>query len=737
MDNYYPWKSSPFLTKTVNSDITTLDIPAKKAVNELIRSGQSPLWLPYSLAGRPLLANPQTQVLYPLSFLTFISRNFLKTYTYITVLHLLLGGLFMFIYSRYLKLSFYGAFISSVIFVFNPLILQSAGLQHDVSTYTLTPLFFLITEISIQRKNPLFLIFLASITGLAILAGHLQGLFFIIIINFIYFYIRLLASTKNKKRVVRFTLFFLGSFFLGMGIGSIQLIPALELASLSFRKDFLVSPSLSLSSIQDLFFPRIFKEPGLPYSGIISFPLLVVGVFFHKSKITKQISLLVLLLILFLLISPFLYPLLQTIPGINQSRSLARFLLLYVFFASYLIGRGFDLTLNSKTKEKLAIIRKITQLNYFLIIILFSSLFLLSVIPKINPIPTFSGWRNALGTNPTRFLVPLSLLILFRLTLISFKSEWITKKILFITIIIILLFDLFPLGWSFLKTAKVSEVFPKTPAIKLLKMDTSVYRILSLRDVFPFEFSSYFSLQSLNTYTGVYPEKPRVLITSSSNVNHLPDNSQTYNVGNFTYFEPKIRNLFNIKYVLASPSSELKDNALDLIYDGEIKIYKNRGVLPRAFTIREIIFVKDEEEALEKIFSPEFNPKTTALLLEKNKEHFADFLFEENNNQDQIQITSYSSGLIKIKTQTVTDSLLILTENNYPGWEATIDGKKTEIYKTNYAFQSIKLPKGTHQIIFTYNPDSFRIGIWISTISSIIFLLILIKKREQLKIYKR
>ncbi len=48
------------------------------------------------------------------------------------------------------------------------------------------------------------------------------------------------------------------------------------------------------------------------------------------------------------------------------------------------------------------------------------------------------------------------------------------------------------------------------------------------------------------------------------------------------------------------------------------------------------------------------------------------------------------------------DGFLVRLENYHSGWQAFIDGEKTRLYKANYAFQAIKVPRGEHKISFQF-----------------------------------
>jgi uncharacterized membrane protein YfhO len=57
-------------------------------------------------------------------------------------------------------------------------------------------------------------------------------------------------------------------------------------------------------------------------------------------------------------------------------------------------------------------------------------------------------------------------------------------------------------------------------------------------------------------------------------------------------------------------------------------------------------------------------------------------------------------------------SLLVLTDVQYPGWRATVDGKSADIERVDYLLRGVVVPAGTHTVEFSYEPASWRAG-WI------------------------
>ncbi len=59
---------------------------------------------------------------------------------------------------------------------------------------------------------------------------------------------------------------------------------------------------------------------------------------------------------------------------------------------------------------------------------------------------------------------------------------------------------------------------------------------------------------------------------------------------------------------------------------------------------------------------------------------------------------------------------LVLRDACYPGWVARVDGAITPIECADILFRSIKLPAGAQSAMLSYEPQSVRIGLWLSAL---------------------
>jgi uncharacterized membrane protein YfhO len=65
---------------------------------------------------------------------------------------------------------------------------------------------------------------------------------------------------------------------------------------------------------------------------------------------------------------------------------------------------------------------------------------------------------------------------------------------------------------------------------------------------------------------------------------------------------------------------------------------------------------------------------------------------------------------------------LILSEINYPGWIATVDGVKQIIEPAYDILRSLQLEKGDHEVYFRFRPISVFAGLVLSSVGWILIL---------------
>jgi hypothetical protein len=81
---------------------------------------------------------------------------------------------------------------------------------------------------------------------------------------------------------------------------------------------------------------------------------------------------------------------------------------------------------------------------------------------------------------------------------------------------------------------------------------------------------------------------------------------------------------------------------------------------------------------------------------------------------EQPRITRYEPQRIEIDVDLQRPGLVVLADIFYPGWTLTIDDQPAPIYRANRMMRGAAVHSGKHHLVFTYRPQSFRIGLALS-----------------------
>ena len=130
---------------------------------------------------------------------------------------------------------------------------------------------------------------------------------------------------------------------------------------------------------------------------------------------------------------------------------------------------------------------------------------------------------------------------------------------------------------------------------------------------------------------------------------------------------------------------------------------------------------RTKDELWEKLHSPDFEPER-AVLLDKDP---GIALENKGFYPSQVRIEKYRPNSVDIYVDTPKAGFLILSDTYVPGWEASVDGKKKEIFLAYGTFRAVRVDNGRHLIHFQYLPPFFGTGLTLS-IGSFIFLLYLL-----------
>ncbi len=277
--------------------------PWKKLSIEKLKQSEIPTWNPYSFSGTPLLANFQSGVFYPINIILFIlPLNY--SWSLFIILQPLLGGIFLFLYLRNLKLDSYSSFLGSIIFSFSGFFTTWLEWGNVLHTSLWLPLILLsIDKISFDKNIKKIVIWSAVLifsSVSAFFAGHLQTFFYLSLLSSVYLLIRIWQSKEIKKLGVVFLI----TWLITLLITSVQLISTLRFISLSARSlDQILWQKegwfLPWQNLVQFIIPDFFGNPTTlnywgvwnygeltAYGGILSVILVIFAFIFRRDKKT-------------------------------------------------------------------------------------------------------------------------------------------------------------------------------------------------------------------------------------------------------------------------------------------------------------------------------------------------------------------------------------------------------------------------------------------------------------------
>jgi hypothetical protein len=152
---------------------------------------------------------------------------------------------------------------------------------------------------------------------------------------------------------------------------------------------------------------------------------------------------------------------------------------------------------------------------------------------------------------------------------------------------------------------------------------------------------------------------------------------------------------------LDSPDLVLKGR-LSKQTSSPLRIYQNLRALPRAYLVGSAI--PESGAPLDSLTRGDWEPRESVILEGITKSSgspgsVGEVRWEVDGPQRQeLSIRAERTGWV------------VVTDNFYPGWSARLDGKMAPLLRANHLFRAVAVPAGSHRLVFSYEPTSWRIG---------------------------
>jgi Bacterial membrane protein YfhO len=174
----------------------------------------------------------------------------------------------------------------------------------------------------------------------------------------------------------------------------------------------------------------------------------------------------------------------------------------------------------------------------------------------------------------------------------------------------------------------------------------------------------------------------------------------------------QVFNMLNTKYFI-NPNPKT----------GKPMAQPNPGAFGNCWLVKGIKWVNNANEEMKALDSTDL--KDTAVI-EKSFASVAKALPQPDSSAS-IKLVQNLNDKIDYTFNSATPQFAVFSEIYYPfGWNAYVDGKKTDYAKVNYVLRGMNLPAGKHEIEFRFEPSSFTTGRMISIWSNLIVMITIV-----------
>ncbi len=750
LSEYVPWKLVSFFgynpgaypSKAQFFDVLRQLYPWRHFAMDSLRSGTLPLWNPYNFSGAPLLANFQSAVFYPLNIVyAFLAAPI--AWNVLVFLQPFLMCFFMYLYCRRIGMRPMGATLGALSYAFS--YFSIVWLEYNTVDHILMwlPLTLLAIEHLFERRQAVWAGILVFCGVASLFAGHPQVFLYAYTFSIVY---ALFRKWQQKNILSVNLIYILVLQVIVLGIGAIQLIPGIELLqnaarsvhdSTTFFEKILIQPwQLVMLVVPDFFGNPATRNYWLAdtYVGKVTYIGIVPILFFFLSfgRVKASLYRFFLIASCFLLvvttnnpISFLLYHL--PLPLVTTS---APTLSLFLFAFSFSIVCGYSVDAWIDNKKTIGDLQKRLLIPLGLFLILWATLL---VLPRIVSL----DWQHFISVS-IRNLAYTSVVSTLCVGLVLLMT--VQKRFLSLFIVCLLLIQVGDTWRGFAKFvpfAPLGSVFPSTQVLTSLQKK-GIDRLWGYGGAaIEANIATEYRLYSTDGYDPLYPRRYGEFIQSSQKGNIITtftDRTRSdariapgYGEDDLqsNMYRSRVLDSMGVKYVLDTISNGSTEKTFPnprfspILDENGIKVFENRTVLPRFFLTSSYDTFVSPQEFEKKFFATTRQDKT--ILLEQKIPISLDAL----QTTDQVTNTTYTPSRVTFLIHTQGNTLLFLSDTFYPGWKAFVDGNSVPIYRANYTFRAVALPKGARTVVFSYEPSSVHWGLIITGVSSVLFLFLL------------
>ena len=703
------------------TDMIPMGYMMRKAVADYWKShGKLPLWDRYIIGGIPVVDAMHGDLFYPTTLFYFLMPLHRALGAKI-VLHIWLAGLTMYFLLRTLGLKRQSALVGGIAYMAAPYIVSLTYAGHDAKIFVtaLFPLAVALLERFLRQTRFIYAVLFGASVGLLFLTSHPQMAYFAgwgLIIYFAFNITRLFRAGTLPRGIALLAL----SVIIAMCLASIQFLPTYfyttnfspRTGGVSF--EYAASWSLHPEEVVSLMYPSFVGygvRSGDTYWGRNPFKLnsespgplvllLAIGgivLLFRRRRLAPWLFLFFFCPLYALgAHTPVFRLIFYGIPGAKFLRAVSVIMFMFSCSVCVLAAHFVDSFLSGDANGR----RKNVAAALF--VVAAAGGFLMTMFRE----PFFNLWKKAFYAdlageklitmkNAARtwdwsavVLVVFAGICLY--VMATFRPDkrraWLAAILLAVGVLATSL----PHSVAFVDVIGMEEWVRPDPMVEQMAADGTRFR------VFPnvgstFYDRNYLPIFGLETVNGFYD-------------NRIARYEFLAGRGGENLQYPNIMNMLNVKYLVLRGRYEIPSFVMER-EAGEISLYRNAAVLPRAYLVHETVIAESDSAALEILKNPEFDPSRAIILHEETGLPLA-----APADEEEVQIAVYEPNSIVVRTKVAAPGYLFFGENYLPYWKASIGGTEVPLLRCNISMRAVYVEPGDHMIEMKYCSPWYRLG---------------------------
>jgi len=691
LTSQFTWLESPDMANQV--------MPWQNVQATAFHRGQFPAWDPYLWGGQSLIGQAQPGSAYPLNWILYslplknglIRRSYL--HWYVALIHAL-AALFGYFLCRDLDRSRLASLIGGTAFALAGEV-GNTDWPQMLNGIIWAPLVLLFLFRAVRGRRPLLSAALSGFfLGMAWLSGHHQVPIFLSYATAGVWLFFLFRGKRINGNVLKLAGIF--AVFLAL-TSALQVLPAYEYGKLARRWVGDIDPlgwkdavpyiihrdhALNLFSIFGLIVPNSHAEV-TPYVGFVILSLAGLGIALWWSDIRVRVLLALGLAGLFFSLGHqnvfhgFLY---AVLPLIEKARTPAMAFFLFNFGAAMLAAYGFD-GLSAHPESGWPRRMGIWAVSA-------------GALMMVLMLGVMMSKQLHMDFDDRVVMVAMVALIVGTLILAHHKHSLGTTA-LGVSCLMLLLMDLGNVtGYGFAHRLEKNRALflhqfsENLDILPWLKAQPGQFRIeIDSREI-PFNYGDWYGVDVYGGYTASLPD-------------HL------IRLG---FDSERSRNLFATKYWISRAARDADQIEVHRFQSG-LKAFESPGVFPRVWTVHQAFAILSESQISPIYDNPQFDPRRQAFFLGEAPK------LSPCGGEDQATLVHTDFNSVVLQASMRCRGMVILSDNWFPGWYATVDSQPARIWEADTAIRGVEVPAGTHRIEMRYRPATVRLGAWMLVLS--------------------